>query len=53
MKKEDKKEGFHVLTLLSDSLAFPLNFITVAKTSVGVEIISPNRVLESTTPNWW
>ena len=52
MLKEDQKEGFHVVTLPSSSLPTPLTFVIIANTLLGVEIISPNRALGSTTPNW-
>jgi hypothetical protein len=53
MLKKNQKEGFHVVTLPSGSLVAPLNFVTATNTSVGVETVSPDRALGSTTPNWW
>jgi hypothetical protein len=54
MLKEDKqKEGFHVVTLPSSSLAACLNFVTAANNSLGIKIVSPHRTLGSTTSNMW
>jgi uncharacterized membrane-anchored protein YitT (DUF2179 family) len=53
MVKEDKKEAFYIITVLSSNLAASLNFVTIVNTSVGIEIVSLNRTLGSTIPNWW
>jgi hypothetical protein len=37
----------------SGSLAASLNFVIATNTSVGIETVSPDRALGSTTPNWW
>jgi hypothetical protein len=53
MLKENQKEDFHIVTLPSSNLTTLLNFVTAVNTSVGVKIVSPDRALGSTTPNWW